>query len=403
MMLRLNADDARRTILHLQALTRPQNRRLTSTELHDLIEALGFVQIDSIQWVERAHHMILHARNQTYRPQDLHRLTEREQLLFENWTHDASFIPSSFYPYWKHKFRREEARLHDKFHDWQGAGFVAHLDDLMRRIEQDGALMSRDLERPAGKQEMWQWHDGKAALEYLWRIGRLSIRERRNFQKVYDLPERCLGSAPLDDSVDHEAFIDWACRQALDRLGFGSPADIARFFDLVTIDEAKQWLDRQDGQSVRAVIVAGADRSEKALFARPDIEDVRDGLPALPDKARFLSPFDPVIRDRKRLLWLWGFDYKIEIYVPEKKRRFGYYIFPILDGTKLVGRIDMRADRKADALVVRRIWLEKGVKLSAGRRQRFETELARLTRFCGLSETVWDGSVEAGRSEIQGG
>ncbi|MEM8837274.1 MAG: crosslink repair DNA glycosylase YcaQ family protein [Pseudomonadota bacterium] len=395
-MLRLSTDEARRTILHLQGLTRPQNRRLTPTDLHDLIETLGFVQVDSIQWVERAHHMILHARNQTYRPKDLHRLAEREQLLFENWTHDASYIPSSFYPYWKHKFRREEARLHDKFHDWQGAGFVAHLDDLMARIEQDGALMSRDLERPPGKQEMWQWHDGKAALEYLWRTGRLSIRERRNFQKVYDLPQRCLGSAPLDDSVDHDAFVDWACRQALDRLGFGSPADIARYFDLVTIDEAKEWLGRQDGQSVRAVTVTGADRSEKALFARPDIEDVRDSLPALPDKARFLSPFDPVIRDRKRLLWLWGFDYKIEIYVPEKKRRFGYYIFPILDGTKLVGRIDMRADRKADALAVRRIWLEKGVKLSVGRRQRFEAELARLTRFCGLLETVWDGSVEAG-------
>lgn len=389
-MFDIDAATARRTILHLQGLTRPPNKRMARSALYDLIETLGFVQLDSIQWVERAHHMILFARNQTYRPKHLDPLIEKEQLLFENWTHDASFIPSRFLPYWRHKFSRDEAALTKKFTNWQGEGFTSHMDTLLNRIKNEGALMSRDLERPKGKQEMWQWHDGKAALEYLWRTGRLAIKSRRNFQKIYDLPDRCFCDEDRAKTVDHEEFIDWACRSALDRLGFGTPADIARFWDLLSINEVKTWLDRQDGQSFRTICVSGKDKKAKELIARPDIEDITDGLPNMPNRVRVLSPFDPVIRDRKRLEWLWGFDYRIEIYVPEEKRIWGYYIFPLLEKDRLIGRIDMKADRKVDALVVRKIWLEKGVKLSAARRGRIQAELVRQARFSGVSNVIWD-------------
>ena len=155
-MLKLSAKTARHTILHLQGLTRPPSIKQSQKELYQLIEQLGFVQLDSIQWVERAHHMTLFARNQTYRPKHLEPLIERDQLLFENWTHDASFIPSAFYPFWKHKFEREEARLKSKFTQWQGKGFSDHLTSLLSRIEEQGSLMSRDLERTKEKRDMWQ-------------------------------------------------------------------------------------------------------------------------------------------------------------------------------------------------------------------------------------------------------
>lgn len=393
----VTAKQARHTILHLQGLTRPVNRKLDASGLYDLIWSLGFVQLDSIQWVERAHHMILFARNHTYRTNHLASLVERDQALFENWTHDASFIPSCFYPYWQHKFEREEAALKKKFTNWQGDGFIDHLDSLLERIEKTGPLMSRDLERPSGKQEMWQWHDGKTALEYLWRTGRLAIKARKNFQKIYDLPQRCLTPENHKAVLDREAFVDWACHSAIQRLGFGSPADIARFWDLLTIDEVKKWIKQQDGQTLRPVVVTGHDKTLKHLIARADIEDIITELsksPAkLPGRIRALSPFDPVIRDRKRLQWLWGFDYRIEIYVPAARRIWGYYVFPLLEKDRLIGRLDMKADRAENALVVNRLWLENGVKPSATRKHLIAAELTRQARLSGVKAVKWDGNA----------
>ena len=393
-MLKLDAKTARHTILHLQGLTRPPNVKLTQSELYELIFQLGFVQLDSIQWVERAHHMTLFARNQTYRPKHLDKLIAQDQSLFENWTHDASFIPSAFYPYWKHKFQREETKLKAKFTQWQGKGFQDHLTSLLKRIETDGPLMSRDLDRPTEKREMWQWHDGKAALEYLWRTGALATKARKNFQKIYDLPQRCLPKDDLNATVNEKDFIDWACRSALERLGFGSPADIAHYWDLVSINEVKQWLNQQDGQTIRPIEVQGANKSCKQLFARADIEDIIDSLSAMPNRIRALSPFDPVIRDRKRLEWLWGFDYRIEIYVPAAKRRWGYYIFPLLEKNKLIGRVDMKANRADDCLEVTKVWLENGIRPSAGRLEKINAEFVRQARLAGVNTVRWNGKTE---------
>lgn len=393
LLLAIDASTARQTILHLQGLSTPPNSRQSRNDLYTLIKSLGFVQLDSIQWVERAHHMILFARNQTYRPNHLAPLIEQDKRLFENWTHDASFIPSCFFPYWRHKFERNKIRLNQKFANWQGGGFNNHIDILLKRIEKSGPLMSRDIEKPKGSgrsKEMWQWDDGKAALEYLWRTGKLGIKGRQNFQKIYDRIEKCLHIDDYSKTVSHDAFVEWACRSALDRLGFGSPTEIAKFWDLLTIDEVKYWLKKQDGQSIRPVTVTGADQSTKTLIARPDIQDIIETLPLMPPRARILSPFDPVIRDRNRLEWLWAFNYRIEIYVPEAKRIWGYYVFPILEKDRLIGRIDMRADRKSNALTIQKLWLEKGIKLSIARRQRIEAELLRQSKLAGVDTVDWD-------------
>ena len=338
--------------------------------------------------------MTLFARNQTYRPKHLEPLIERDQLLFENWTHDASFIPSAFYPFWKHKFEREEARLKSKFTKWQGKGFSDHLASLLSRIEEQGSLMSRDLEHTKEKRDMWQWHDGKAALEYLWRTGKLATKARRNFQKVYDLPERCLSAQNWSTTVSKQEFIDWACRSALERLGFGTPSDIAHYWDLLSIAEVKEWLEKQDDKTVCLIEVEGLQKSTKELFARADIQDITDNLAPLPNRVRALSPFDPVIRDRKRLEWLWGFDYRIEIYVPAAKRKWGYYIFPLLEKDQLIGRVDMKANRAEHSLDIAKVWLEPNVRPSQGRLQKIEAEFIRQSRLTGMKTVQWNGSVE---------
>lgn len=387
----LSNKTARHVVLHLQGLTRPPHIAFESDGLAELIHQLGFVQMDSIPWVERAHHMILFARNQTYRTKHLKHLHEKERKLFENWTHDASLIPCEFWPYWKHKFRRDEPRLKQKFIKWQGDGFIDRVEALRDRIEQSGVLRSRDLEKPKGqKLEMWQWHDGKAALEYMWRTGQFAITKREGFQKVYDLCRRTIHEDHYESEVSHEEFIDWACRSALDRLGFGTPRDIAKYWDLLSIDEVKAWLDERAAQETKQVVVDCCDGSgTKEFYARPDIEHIVANLEKLPDRIRMLSPFDPVIRDRKRLKWLFGFDYTIEIYVPPEKRKYGYYIFPLLERDRLIGRVDAQTKRKEDTLTATKLWLEPKVKWSKARDEKLRAELIRQSRLCGVKEVDW--------------
>jgi uncharacterized protein YcaQ len=391
-LVKLTNKQARHLVLHLQGLTLPPHLKQSPDELYALIIRLGFVQVDSIQWVERAQHMILHARNQTYRPKDLKRMIEKDRLLFEGWTHDASIIPCEFYPYWRHRFERQEQRLRRNFAKWQRSNCLDQCDQLLRMINEHGTLRSRDLERPKrkGPQKMWQWHDGKAALEFLWRTGKLAITARDGFQKVYDLSENAIAPNNYHGRCDHDAFVDWACRSALEKLGFGSPADIARFWDHISIDEVKDWLSCQTEQSVTTVEIETADGSRpRELFARGDIENLVAGLDKLPERLRALSPFDPVIRDRNRLQWLFNFDYRIEIYVPEAKRKYGYYVYPLLERDRLVGRIDMRANRPEDALQVKKLWLEPRVSFSQARKARLASELTRQARFAGVGQIEW--------------
>ena len=394
MTLKLSNKTARHLVLHLQGLTHPPHKVFSENGLTELIEQLGFVQLDSIRWVERAHHMTLFARNQTYRQTQLENLHEKQSALFENWTHDASLIPSQYWPYWKHKFSREEDRMRKRFTRWQGEGFEKETGALLERVRRDGELRARDLEKPKNvKQEMWQWHDGKAALEFMWHCGILCVPRREGFQKVYDLAERVIPESHFSNTVTHEEFIDWACRSALDRLGFGTARDIARYWDLLSIKEVQAWLEDHVSQETLTISVAPHDKSKpKEFYARPDIEEVISSLQKIPERMRALSPFDPVIRDRKRLSWLFGFDYTIEIYVPAEKRKYGYYVFPLLEKDRLIGRIDMQAKRADDCLCVKQVWLEKGVRWSKARDDRLFSELSRQARLCDVSEIDWDQS-----------
>ena len=392
MPLLITNKQARHLVLHLQGLTRPPHLRQSRQELYGLIQQLGFVQVDSIQWVERAHHMTLFARNQTYRPKDLTRLIEKDRLLFEGWTHDASIIPAEFYPHWKHRFVRQEKKLREQFQRWQRTECLDQCDGLLELISKQGAIRSRDLDRPKreGPQKMWQWHDGKAALEFLWRTGKIAISGRDGFQKIYDLSERCFHENNYSMQVTHEEFVDWACRSALERLGFGTPADISRYWNLLSIHEVRDWLSIQDAREIEMVQVLSSDKSKpRELYALCGIKSQLDSLLKAPDRVRILSPFDPVIRDRNRLLWLFNFDYHIEIYVPEEKRKYGYYVFPILEKDRLIGRIDMRAHRPKNELQVKRLWLEDGVRLTPAREARLAAELIRQSRLGGVGKVVW--------------
>ena len=395
---------ARRTFLHLQALGDPPGRSLRRAELHDLIHDLGFVQVDSINTVERAHHHILFSRHQTYRPAHLKRLVEHERRLFENWTHDAAIIPSVFFPFWRHRFDREKARLHKRWEKWRDPAYRGELDAVLDRVARDGPLMARDFEgREKPSTGWWDWHPSKTALEYLWRTGELAIARREGFQKVYDLTERVVPQVHRVQSVEPEAFVDWACRSAIARLGFATRGEIAGFWALLSPAEVEEWLVARRQELVPVEIETADGGKPRAAWALPDLVDRLADVPEPPARLRILSPFDPALRDRARAERLFGFSYRIEVFVPEARRQYGYYVFPVLRADRLVGRIDMRADRSADSLVVRRFWPENGLRVSKSLLGALEAELERMRRFAGVGrvafETEWLACAWPGRGE----
>jgi uncharacterized protein YcaQ len=384
--------DARRLFLAGQGLARPPKSRLTGAGLRDLVDDLGFVQVDSINTLERAHHMILFARNRTYRHGQLTRLLERDGALFENWTHDAAIIPSRFYPFWKPRFQRERERLRERWRKWRRDGFEDRLDEVLARVRDGGPVMARHLgdgyKKEAGG--WWDWHPSKTALEYLWRTGELAVARREGFQKVYDLAERVIPARHRAETLTTEAFVDWACRGALERLGFATSGELAAFWGGVMPTEAAHWCRTNLGDGVLEVAVEGADGKARAAYAsRTRLESLAD-LPAPPGRIRVLSPFDPLLRDRARTERLFGFRYRIEVFVPAAKRQFGYYVFPLLEGARLIGRVDMVCDRKAGALRVKGLWLEPRVRFTRKRQDAFAAELERQRRFTGAERVVYD-------------
>ncbi|MBB5044716.1 winged helix-turn-helix domain-containing protein [Shinella fusca] len=390
MTILLSNAEARRIFLARQGLSAPPGRMLGKAGLLQLIHDIGFVQVDSIATVERAHHQILFSRNQTYRREHLAELLEEDGELFENWTHDASIIPSAFFRYWKHRFRREDETILERWRKWREPGFEEAFGETYERIASGGAVLSRDLKAEDHKSGgWWNWHPNKTALEYLWRTGKVGIARRENFQKVYDLVERVLPPHHHAPDVDHDAFVDWACRSALERLGFATHGEIAAFWALISPEEAKAWVEAHRDE-LRLVSVEPADGGKpRASHAFAGFPGSLGDIPEPPQRLRVLSPFDPLIRDRNRTERLFGYFYRIEVFVPEPKRQYGYYVFPLLEGDRLVGRIDMKADRKAGTLDVRRLWWEPKVRASAGRMERLEAELARLAKFTGVEDVRW--------------
>jgi uncharacterized protein len=365
-----------------------------SAAIPPLIEKLGYVQLDPIRVVERAHHHILFARNSAYRPKQLERLqAKKPPLFFENWTHDSSLIPIAFYPYWRQRFadtRKRIAKWRERFGDDR------ILKTVQAHVEKHGAVRARDLLHLGGRTgPWWGWGPAKAALEFLWRSGELAVVNRSGFEKIYDLAERSIPPDLCRPKFSRIEIIDWACGEALHRLGAATPKMLADFWGLASIAEAQVWIaaNKKRGVLVDVVLRGTAAQRDFRAVARPDIEAQIASLPAPARRLRALSPFDPLLRDRDRAERIFGFSYRIEVYVPQHKRKHGYYVFPLLEGDRLVGRIDMKAERDQDRLAVKRLWMEPRLSLSKQRRAKLEQELERQVRLSGVRDIVFPASA----------
>ena len=349
----LSLAQARHLALFGQGLLEPPRAPASVDSVANKVRALGFVQLDSINMVTRAHHLILGTRIDGYQPELLHRWVSQRGA-FEGWTHDASVIPIESYPYWR--FRRQRFTEGIKKNLWWQGRLGPNPDktqkSIIERLTKEGPLPTRAFRiKKAERQSWWGWSPFKANLEHLWRSGHLAIAGRHNFEKIYDLTERVIPEELLQIKVERHEAIAWCCEQALQRLVFGSLSEIAHFWHFFTSKELHEHC---------AANFETCEFLGKEVYLHPQWKAFQQALTKPSSRLRLLCPFDPLIRDRKRLKSLFNFDYRFEAFVPASKRKYGYYVFPILQGDTLVGRTDLKFHRKEAVLAVQGLWWEPG-------------------------------------------
>lgn len=391
----VTAGEARRLLLSGQGLLADPTKRATGQSVRKTIQRLGYVQVDTISIVQRAHHHILMTRIDGYRPEMLRRLLEQDRKLFEHWTHDASVIPIEDFRFWRVRFERERQRQARRrwWRNLPEGEPQRLLKEVRLRLEKEGPLKSADFEGgPARANGWWNWKPAKAALEHLWRVGEVSVSGRAGFQKIYHLTERVFPQQLEVAVPDEREHIEWACWGAMERLTIGTIREIQTFYEAVSNSEVRNWCrDALNSGRIVEVLLAGLEgAAPRPGFALPDWKRRAKRTPPAPDRMRILSPFDPAIRDRQRTARVFGFDYRFEAFVPAAKRRHGYYVMPILEGDRLVGRLDARLLRKEGTLEVLSLWWEPRVEVTRHRSGLLEDALELYATQTGATSVTGD-------------
>jgi uncharacterized protein YcaQ len=317
---------------------------------------LGAVQLDSVNVVARSQELALFSRLGAYRPADLHHVAYRAKVVFEYWGHAASWLPMAEYRYFLPRIRRHRERGRGWWRDARER--YGHLaDEIVARIRAEGPLLASAFDDPrASRGSWWDWKPAKLVLEDLYDRGVLMVADRRaGFQRVYDLTERVLPAwVDTREPPDDEAACHLLARAA-SALGVATARDLADYFRLSPA-EAKPALAAlvESGALVRVAVEGWRQVAYvPAALLHTRIRDPRHP-PVL------LSPFDSLVWTRDRTARLFGFAFALEIYTPAPRRRYGYYVLPLLVDGRLVGRVDARHDRASAALVVPAAHLEAG-------------------------------------------
>jgi uncharacterized protein YcaQ len=350
----LSAAEARRVALTAQGFGNRPRGRATAEHLTAAIANLGVLQIDSVNVFERSHYMPLFSRLGTYDTAVLDTMLlapHAPATHVEYWAHEAAFVPVESWPLWQWKMFAARER-----HATPGAWMAEHralADSLVARLHADGPATFSQLEgvREKRRGSWWEWSDVKLALEYLFEDGTITAIGRTNFQRIYApvadvIPHHLLG-AGLSETDARRALM----RDAVRALGVGTLTDVADYYRFRTAPARVALDELVNSGEVVEVAVAGWTKNGKPVsgFMLPTATIP----PKAPAVSTVLSPFDPITWNRERASRMFGFDYRIEIYTPAHKRVYGYYSLPILMNDALVGRIDLKADRKTKTLIVR--------------------------------------------------
>ena len=363
--------------LHLaaQGMLAPRRRKASKADVMEAIERMGVLQIDTISVVARSPYLVLWSRLGAFAPEWLDQHLA-EGRLFEYWAHEACFVPIADYGLLRHRML-DPAAMGWKYSATWMRERAAEVAAVLAHIRANGPTRSADFERSDGQSGgWWQWKSEKRSLEVLFTAGALMIARRQNFQRVYDLAERV---HPTWNDAQLPA-LDQARRQlalkAVRALGIAKPAWIADYYRTRRPHVDPQAL-AEEGALIK-VQVAGWDTpayvhpDHRALAERAARGELSASLTTL------LSPFDPIVWDRRRALELFGFDYRLECYTPAPKRRYGYFTLPILRRGQLVGRVDAKAHRREQVFELKSLELEAGTRISAA----LAADLAQAIRRC---------------------
>ena len=348
-----NAIKLQRLALGKQGLTRkaPFGSGLQGTAA--ALRHLGYVQIDTISVVQRAHHHILATRVPNYKNEHLNQLVSRG-LAFEYWHHAAAYMPIEDYRF--ARLRMQDIKDGVRF--WSKRRDLKLEKKILQRIRADGPLMARDFEAPGHKSNgWWEWKPAKHSLEQLFMMGDLCAAQRDGFQKVYDLPERVLPPEVVTQLPSTASYAEHLLDSQLANYGHVTAKSVTYLQRSPELRQACKALFKE--RIAAKQLVAVELPKAASVYTTPEILAARTPPPS--SKLRILSPFDNSLIQRERVQRLFGFDYQIECYVPEAKRQFGYFCLPLAFADDLIGRMDCKAHRQSKHLEIRALFLEKPI------------------------------------------
>src|SRR5476649_1827069 len=349
---------ARRMALAAQGFSGRQAPALIkATHLNRLIERLGVLQIDSVNAVVRSHYLPLFSRLGHYSPLILEQAAwsqGRRRSLFEYWGHEASLLPMALYPLMR--WRMERAKLGQGIYSQMarfGREQQATIERVLQAVEARGALGAGSLstrEERAGP--WWDWSAEKQALEWLFAAGEVTVAGRRGFERLYDLPERVIPSTVLQQPLPTEAeALRALLLHAANALGVATEKDLRDYFRLNPADSRRRVAELVEAGELLTCEVEGW-RHPAYCLPEPKV-------PRKVEASALLSPFDSLIWERSRTERLFDFRYRLEIYTPQDKRVYGYYVLPFLHNERIATRVDLRAERALGRLAVRAVHEEE--------------------------------------------
>jgi uncharacterized protein YcaQ len=378
--LTLSIGAARALHLAAQGMLQPRRRKAAKADVLDAIRRMGMLQIDTISVVARSPYLVLWSRLGDYDPAWLEQHLA-EGRLFEYWAHEACFLPIEDYGLYRHRML-DPASMGWKYSETWMRERAGEVGQVLAHIRANGAARSSDFERTDGKAGgWWEWKPEKRSLEVLFTSGALMIARRHNFQRVYDLAERVHpgwddSRMPPVGAVRREFVL-----RAVKALGVARAGWIP--------DYHRTRRPHPDADALAAggaLLRARVEGWDEPVYIHPDHLQLAAQAAAgalTPSLTTLLSPFDPIVWDRRRALELFGFDYRLECYTPADKRRYGYFTLPILRRGALVGRIDAKAHRRAGQFELKSVILEPGVRSGEGFTRDVAAAVARCARWHG--------------------
>lgn len=352
----LSPQEARSLILHCQGLAQEPRE---APSLAQTFDRLGYVQIDTISVVERAHHHTLWTRIPTYQPAQLEAAVRSKSIL-EYWSHAAAYLPMSAYRFTLPRKKRLEKEGH-----WHRRDRKV-MAQVMDRIRAEGPLRSADFEGPDHVRSgpWFEWKPAKKALEQLFMEGKLMVTGRQGFQKIYDLTERALPS-DVDTRFPTDAERSrYLIETTLKSQGLATIREMTYLRRGILTQVGAELKKGVTNGWLKEVAVEGiaTKKADEKYYALSGTLAEWLKSPPTPSHTQILSPFDSLVIQRKRLKTFFGMDYQIECYVPEPKRKFGYFCLPVLQGDRMIARIDAKADREKKELILKSFHWEKGLK-----------------------------------------